>query len=99
VPPNDTDLSHYWALECRYARGEEPHRVLALVEKLLAEKPETKGELQSLEAVILAKLGETRRAAEVARSAVETVRAALPTSIIARGHWSIVRERAAHLVG
>jgi tetratricopeptide (TPR) repeat protein len=99
VPPNGTDLYHYWAAECRFARGAEPRQLLAEVERMLSEKPETRGELLSLQAELLARLGDTKRAAETARGAFEVVNAERGSSIIARGHLDLVRERLQRLAG
>ncbi|HVR08553.1 MAG TPA: serine/threonine-protein kinase [Thermoanaerobaculia bacterium] len=99
VPPNGTDLHRYWALECRFARGAEPRGLLAEVERMLSEKPETRGELLSLQAELLARLGERKRAADAARSAYEVVSAERANSIIARGHLDLVRERLQRLAG
>jgi len=99
VPPGGTDLDHYWAAECRFARGAEPRQLLAEVERMLGEKPETRGELLSLEAELLARLGDSKRAATAARAAFETVSAERASSIIARGHWDLVRERLQRLAG
>jgi hypothetical protein len=99
VPPNGTDLDHYWAAECRFARGAEPRQLLAEVERMLGEKPETRGELLSLEAELLARLGDPKRAAAAARGAFEVVSAERASSIIARGNWDLVRERLQRLAG
>jgi tetratricopeptide (TPR) repeat protein len=99
VPLNGTDLDRYWAAECRLARGAEPRRLLADVERMLGEKPETRGELLSLQAELLARLNDPKRAAETARSAYEVVSAERGNSIIARGHWDLVRERMRRLAG
>jgi len=99
VPPNGTDLDRYCAAECRFARGAEPRQLLAEIERMLGEKPETRGELLSLQAELLARLGDTQRAAETARGAFEVVSAERASSIIARGNWELVRERMQRLAG
>jgi tetratricopeptide (TPR) repeat protein len=99
VAPNATDLHRYWEIECRFARGAQPRPLLAEVERMLGEKPETRGELLSLQAELLARLGEPQRAAETARNAFEVVSAERATSIIARGHLDLVRERLKRLAG
>ncbi|MBV8199142.1 MAG: serine/threonine protein kinase, partial [Acidobacteria bacterium] len=99
VAPNSTDLHRYWAIECRFARGAEPRQLLAEVERMLSEKPETRGELLSLQAELLARLGDRKRAAEAARAAFEVVSAESGRSIIARGHLDLVRERLRRLGG
>ncbi|HVT57850.1 MAG TPA: serine/threonine-protein kinase [Thermoanaerobaculia bacterium] len=99
VAPNSTDLAHYWIAECRFARGADPRQLLAEVERMLSEKPETRGELLSLEAELLARVGETKRAAAAARSAFEVVGAERANSIVARGHLDLVRERWQRLAG
>ncbi len=99
VPSNGTDLDRYWAAECRFARGVDSRQLLAEVERMLSEKPETRGELLSLQAELLARLGDTKRAAETARGAFEVVGAERASSIIARGSWDLVRERRQRLAG
>ncbi|HVT19601.1 MAG TPA: serine/threonine-protein kinase [Thermoanaerobaculia bacterium] len=99
VAVNATDLERYWATECRFARGADARRLLAEVERLLSEKPETRGELMSLEAELLGRLGDRQRAAEAARRAFDRVRAESANSIVARGHLDLVRERLARLAG
>jgi tetratricopeptide (TPR) repeat protein len=97
VRPNWTDLDRYWALEFAFAEGEEPHELLAKVERFLAERPETRAEALSLRAELLDRLGRTREAEEAAQSAVELVRGEAPRSIIARADLHLLEERARHL--
>lgn len=99
VPPNGTDLARYLAAECKVASGADPRQMLAEVDRQLGEKPETRGELLSLQAELLARLGERQRAAEAARLAYRLVSGERATSIIARGNLDLVRDRLRRLGG
>jgi tetratricopeptide (TPR) repeat protein len=94
IPSNWTDLERYWDLEFQLADGADPEAVLRQVDRLLAEKLETRAELLSLRAGILARLGRTQEAAKIAQSAVELVRTEQARSIVARGHADLVEKRA-----
>jgi tetratricopeptide (TPR) repeat protein len=97
VRPNATDLSRYWELEFEFADGREPKELLSRVDRFLAERPETKTEARSLRAELLDRLGRTKEAAQVAQAALELARVEAPRSIIARGHLSLLEERARRL--
>ncbi len=97
VPSNWTDLERYWELEFELARGDEPEEVLRRVDQLLDEKLETRAELLSLRAEILARLGRRQEAAEIAQSALELVRMEQARSIVARGHADLIEKRAREL--
>jgi tetratricopeptide (TPR) repeat protein len=99
APPNFTDLERYWALEFEFARGGKPENILSRVDRFLAERPETRAEVLSLRAELLARLGRVSEAAEVAQSALELVRAEATRSIIARGHADLLASRARRLGG
>jgi tetratricopeptide (TPR) repeat protein len=94
-----TDLERYWELEFALADGKEPQEILGRVDRFLAERPETRAEALSLRAEILSRLGHDTEAAEVAQSALELVRVEAARSIIARGHASLLAERARRLGG
>jgi serine/threonine protein kinase/tetratricopeptide (TPR) repeat protein len=95
VLPNWTDLERYWELEFEFAGGGEPQDILPRVDRFLTERPETRAELLSLRAELLARLDRVREAAETAQSALELVRVEATRSIVARGHLDllIVRDR------
>ncbi len=94
VAANWTDLERYWELELELAHGGEPGEILRRVDRLLDEKLETRAELLSLRAELLARLGRRREAAEIAQSALEIVRMEQARSIVARGHADLVEKRA-----
>jgi predicted RNA polymerase sigma factor len=93
VLPNWTDLERYWELEFEFAGGGEPQDILPRVDRFLAERPETRAELLSLRAELLARLDRVREAAETARSALELVRVEATRSIVARGHLDLLIAR------
>jgi len=97
VTLHSTDLYRYWELEFEFADGGEARNLLARVDRFLAERPETRAEALSLQAELFSRLGRTREAAEAAQSALELARAEAPRSIIARGHLSLLEQRARHL--
>lgn len=95
--PNSTDLERYWDLEFDFAAGGDPQTLLSRVDRFLAERPETRAELMSLRAELLARLGRTREAAESAEIGLERARVEAPRSIIARGHLDLLAARARRL--
>ncbi len=97
VPWNWTDLERYWALEFALATDDDPSEILRRVDRYLTERPETRAEVLSLRAELLARLGYPREAAEAARAALELVQGERYRSIIARGHADLVEERAQRL--
>jgi tetratricopeptide (TPR) repeat protein len=99
VPPKFTDLERYWGLEFEFAAGGKPEDILPRVDGFLAERPETRAEVLSLRAELLARLGRASEAAEAAQSALELVRGETGRSIIARGHAGLLADRARRLGG
>lgn len=97
VSPNFTDLERYWELEFEFAAGGEPQDILPRLDRFLAERPETRAEVLSLRAELLARLGRVREAAEVSQSALELVRGEAPRSTAARGHTDLIASRAFRL--
>jgi tetratricopeptide (TPR) repeat protein len=97
VPLNFTDLDRYWALEFEFAAGGSPREILPRVDRFLAERPETRAELLSLRAELLARMGRIREAEEIAQSALELVRVEKARSIVARAHEDLLAKRARHL--
>jgi tetratricopeptide (TPR) repeat protein len=93
VPPNQTDLKRYWALEFDFACGEKPETMLPRVDRFLAERPETRAELLSLRAELLSRLGRITEAGEASTAALEILREEQGHSIIARGHADLLVER------
>lgn len=99
VTVNSTDLDRYWVLEFAFASGEAPGKLLAQVDRYLEERPETRAEVLSLRAELLARLGRRSEAAETAARALEAVQAEAASSIVARGHLGLVEERFRRLGG
>jgi tetratricopeptide (TPR) repeat protein len=97
VHPFATDLSRYWVLEFELAAGGSPWKILPQVDSFLAERPETKAEVLSLRAEILARMGRGQEAAEVMRSALELVRVERSRDIVARAHADLLARRAREL--
>ena len=97
--PNWTDLERYWELEFEFTAGESPRAILSKVDRFLVERPETRAELMSLRAELLARLGRKKEAVEEAQSAFEIARGEAPRSIIARGHLDLLASRARRLRG
>ncbi len=97
APPRFTDLERYWAMEFESAAGGNLKEILLRVDRFLAERPETRAEVLSLRAELLARLGRVSEAAEVAQSALEIVRGEASRSIIARGHADLLAARARRL--
>jgi hypothetical protein len=95
--PNSTDLERYWDLEFDFAAGGDPRVLLSRVDRFLAERPETRAELMSLRAELLARLGRTKEAAESAEIGLERARVEVARSIIARGHLDLLALRARRL--
>lgn len=97
IPPNGTDLNRYWELEFEFASGGDPQDLLPRVDRFLAELPETRAELLSLRAELLARLDRANEAAEAAQAALELVRGEKSRSIVARAHEDLVAARARRL--
>ncbi len=97
VQSNWPDLDRYWELEFALAGGSKPAETLWRVDRFLGERPETRAELLSLRAELLARLGRTREAAEAAQSALELAREERTRSIVARGHMDLIETRARKL--
>jgi tetratricopeptide (TPR) repeat protein len=92
-----TDLFRYWSLEFELASGGSPEKLLPRVDSFLAERPETKAEVLSLRAEILARMGRASEAAEVMRAALEFVRVERSRDIVARAHADLLATRAHRL--
>jgi transcriptional regulator with XRE-family HTH domain len=97
VPTNATDLMRYWVLEFRNARGDPTAALLRAADALLGEGNRPRGPLMSLRADLLSQLGRHAEALTVARAASVECEEEAKTSLIARGHLKVVRNRAAHL--
>jgi tetratricopeptide (TPR) repeat protein len=98
IPPKSTDLERYWGLEFEFAAGGKPEELLPRVDRFLVEQPETRTELLSLRAELLARLGRMSEAAEAAGVvALERVYGEARRSIVARGHADLLAARAHRL--
>ncbi len=97
--PRTTVQMRYWLMEYRARTGEAAASLLVDVEKELEQPSEMRGELRSLEGVLLARLGRRQESEVAERLAFEEVRRRLGTSVLARAHVDLVAERLERAVG
>ena len=97
VSAQASDYLRYWLLEFRFARGEEPVPLLAAIELELPRSWESLGALRSLQAELFDRIGRRNEARQIARSAVDWLRARRWRSPFARAHLGLARERLARL--
>ncbi len=96
---NTTDVTRYWLLEFRLARGEAPGDLLKSAEAEISINAQPQCVWRALRAELLARLGRRDEAAAEARAAWTIAGSERTTSIIARGHLPVVQERFERLAG
>jgi hypothetical protein len=90
------DLERYWVLEFRQALGDDPAGLLRDLDHEAGRASETRSLLPSLRSELLARLGRSQEALEVARYAFRRARQELATEPITRAHFELLAERLAH---
>lgn len=93
VVDSSTDLTRYWLLEFRAARGESSDELLPRVNEEIDAGADPQSGLLSLKAELLWRKGQTTEAAAAVRRAWEIAAADRKISVIARAHLPIIRER------
>jgi tetratricopeptide (TPR) repeat protein len=100
IPYNATDLTRYWILEFRRARGDDPRAVLHDVQQEIATgSSETQSGMWSLKADLLDVVGRKTEAKDAIEYALTLLADDIAVTPIARVHADIIRARAVRLGG
>jgi tetratricopeptide (TPR) repeat protein len=92
-----TDVTRYWQLEFRLARGDKPSDLLPIVEKEVNAASQPVCIWHALHAELLWRLGRKGDAAAEASRATDALKIERTIGIIARAHAGIVQERFARI--
>lgn len=91
------DFQLYVSLELRATAGEPARDLFAAVRTALDQSSESRPLLRSLEAELLARIGQDQEARIAARDALEAARDELATNLYVRANLPVIEERAARL--
>jgi tetratricopeptide (TPR) repeat protein len=96
-PYNGTDVYRYWPLEFALARHHDLTNLLRVIDEDRRHASETSALLLVTKAETLRQLGRIDEALDVARDAMNRVRAECHRSTLARAHYDLAAERLARL--
>lgn len=99
IPPHPIDILRYWKLEFDYAGGATPVSLLGRFEADLQAQSPVRSAYLSLHAEVLGRLGRRDEARTMIAKAMQLAELDRAKTTIARGHFSLVRERHLQIMG